>query len=73
MPTVLRFKGSDRLEPPHIHEERGSAPAKIWLDPVSLASSNGFSGAALSRTLNLVRKKRKLMLRSWNEFFRHAQ
>jgi hypothetical protein len=80
MPTVLRFKGlrfffysSDRLEPPHIHVERGSASAKIWLDPVSLASSNGFSGAALSRILNLVRKKRKLMLRSWNEFFRHAQ
>ena len=80
MPTVMRFKGlrfffysSDQPEPPHIHVERGNAAAKIWLDPVSLSSSNGFESVELSRILNLVRKKSKLMLRSWNGFFRHEE
>jgi hypothetical protein len=43
MPTVLRsgpyrlfFYSGDRGEPPHVHVERESSVAKVWLDPVRL-------------------------------------
>ena len=49
MPTVLRVEGyrffffsNEGQEPPHVHVERGDAYAKLWLGPVSLASSEGF-------------------------------
>lgn len=41
MPTVMRrgpyrmfFYSGDRVEPPHVHVERGDNEAKLWLDPV---------------------------------------
>lgn len=49
MPTVLRvgpyrlfFYSADGNEPPHIHIERDTCIAKLWLDPVRLATSGGF-------------------------------
>jgi len=79
MPTVMRSEGlrfffysSDRAEPPHIHVEHGRRTAKIWLDPIRLEGSKGFGDTELYRVLKLVREKKKLMLRSWNGYFRHT-
>ena len=50
MPTVLRigpyrlfFYSSDGDEPLHIHVERDNYIAKIWLDPIRLQKSGGFT------------------------------
>jgi len=40
------------LELSHIHVEKGDSEAKFWLEPVELASSNGFS----AKEINQLRK-----------------
>jgi len=59
MPTVVRFLGfrfffysNEGLESPHIHVEKEDNEAKFWLEPVELASSNGFS----AKEINQLRK-----------------
>ncbi len=49
MPTVLLLRGfrffffsGEGSEPSHIHVEHGDQVAKFWLNPVQLASSEGF-------------------------------
>jgi hypothetical protein len=76
MPTVLRnsgyrffFYASDGSEPPHIHIEHELGIAKIWLDPVRLSSSSGFSRNELKRIQQLVKENHELLLRSWNDYF----
>jgi hypothetical protein len=65
MPTVLRVDGfrfffysSDRSEPVHVHVEKGKAVAKVWVEPVPLERSRGFS----SHEINTI-------VVQWNEFF----
>ena len=55
MPTVLRdgpyrffFYVGDGSEPPHIHVERDRCEAKLWLAPVRLKRSRGFSRQEIS-------------------------
>jgi hypothetical protein len=49
MPTLLiegykfRFYSFDIDEPPHMHVSRGSNVAKVWLQPVRLEYSRGYS------------------------------
>ena len=76
MPTVLRvgpyrlfFYSGDRVEPPHVHVERDSGQAKVWLDPVRLESSRGISGAEINRIMRLVEENREVLLTTWEEFF----
>lgn len=56
MPTVLRsgpyrffFYSGDRREPPHVHVERDDSRAKLWLNPVRLQASGGFSRAEINK------------------------
>ena len=76
MPTILRsdgfrvyFYSKEPGEPPHVHVDRSGATAKVWLEPLILASSAGFSARELGDVLKLVRTHRKLMMESWNGFF----
>ena len=76
MPTVLRigpyrffFYTGDRFEPPHIHVERESDRAKVWLDPVRLQESGGFRRNEIARILELVRVNELTLIRAWNEYF----
>ena len=76
MPTVLIsgpyrffFYSGDRDEPPHIHVERERNKAKLWLDPVRLQNSKGFSQSEINRIQRLVEENRERFLRRWNEFF----
>lgn len=75
-PTVLRsgpyrffFYSGDRDEPPHIHVERNEMKAKIWLDPVMLDSSGGFSRKEINKILELVNEYEVELIRSWHEYF----
>ena len=78
VPTILHvgpyrfyFYAADRKEPPHVHVERGSNEAKIWLDPVRLASSGGFRRREIVRIISLVWEHHQQLLGAWNEFFTH--
>ena len=76
MPTVLRsgpyrffFYSGDRDEPPHVHVERDDRTAKLWLDPVRLQRSGGFSRTELNRILRILDQEETLLLEKWNEYF----
>ena len=76
MPTVLRLFGfrffffsMEGNEPPHIHVERDDSVAKFWLNPVELASSDGFRSHDLSKLRLMVIEHRNLFLEKWNEHF----
>ena len=76
MPTVLRvgpyrffFYAGDRDEPPHVHVERDDNEAKLWLDPVRLERSGGFSGKELRRVEHITAKHRQQRMDYWNDFF----
>lgn len=76
VPTVLIFHGFrfffvslDRGEPVHIHVEKGSAYAKYWLEPLSLARSHGFKPHELAQIRRIVQKHQKTFIRRWHEFF----
>ena len=76
MPTVLLegpyrffFYASDRYEAPHVHVGRDDKVAKLWLRPVRLERSGGFSRHEINRIQRLVEKNVEVLLRSWNEYF----
>ena len=76
MPTVLRsgpyrafFYAGDRHEPPHVHVERDRSKAKYWLEPVSLASSSGFSRRELMDIYKLISEHQAVLLEKWHEYF----
>jgi len=76
MPTVLRvgpyrffFFAGDRDEPPHVHIEREANRAKVWLDPVRLQESGGFSRSEINRVVSLVTAHQDILLRSWHDYF----
>jgi hypothetical protein len=77
MPTVLRTEGyrcffysSDRAEPSHVHVEKDENTAKIWLNPVRIQSSHGFSSSELNRIIRIVTENRDELIRSWDEYFK---
>ena len=49
--------------------DRGGASAKVWLEPVALASNVGYPAHELGAILRLVRERRPELLRAWHEFF----
>ena len=76
MPTVLRadgfrvyFYSREPGEPPHVHLDRGGATAKVWLEPVAMASSAGFPARDLGDVLRLVRTHQPKLLEAWRDFF----
>jgi hypothetical protein len=44
--------------------------AKVWLEPVLLAGSTGFSPPELTRIRTLVAEHRDTLMEAWHEFFR---
>jgi hypothetical protein len=76
VPTVLRsgpyrffFYSGDRDEPPHVHVERDQDEAKLWLTPVRLAWSRGFSASELRKIEGIVTENQPALLEAWNGFF----
>lgn len=78
MPTVLRVSGYrfffyslEGSEPAHIHVEQSERVAKFWLQPVSLAESNGFRAHELNRLRAIVIEHRLRFLEAWDAHFGH--
>ena len=76
MPTVLRkgpyaflFYSSDRDEPRHIHVKRDRQVAKFWLEPVSLASNEGYAQHEVNAIQRLVIKHQRVFVSAWNDYF----
>lgn len=76
MPAVLRigpyrffFYSADGKEPAHIHVERDENVAKLWLEPVRLASSGGYRSAELRSIEKLAVEHQPEQLEAWNELF----
>ncbi len=76
MPTVLRvgryrffFYSSDRTEPIHVHIEADENIAKVWLDPIRLENSGGFSRSDINRILSIVKEHQVELMEAWNGYF----
>ena len=76
MPTVLVLNGyrffffsQEGSEPPHIHVEQADRVAKYWINPVSLAMSEGFRSHELNRIRAMVIEHRLTFLEKWHEHF----
>ena len=76
MPTILRqgpyrvyFYSHEPNEPAHVHIDRDTATAKVWLEPVALARNLGFSARELRRLLKLVDENQQHFLEAWNAYF----
>ncbi len=78
MPTLLLVEGfrfhffsNERNEPPHAHVSKGSAAAKLWLQPVRVAYSYGFTPAEQRRIRELCFEHQVAFVERWNEYFGH--
>lgn len=76
MPTLLMVEGfrfhffsREGQEPPHVHVRKGDAIAKLWLQPVQLAFSEGFNPAELRRVRELTFAQQAEFRARWNEYF----
>lgn len=76
MPTVLRVRGYrlffyslENNEPSHVHIEHGEHVAKYWLNPVTLATNNGFRSHELTKLRMLVIEHRHTLQEAWNARF----
>lgn len=76
MPTVLKigpyryfFYSGDRDEPIHIHIERDDKIAKIWLEPIRLDSSGGFSRKEISEMLKTTQEHHQEFVEAWHDYF----
>jgi hypothetical protein len=76
VPTILRIQGfrvyfwsHEPNEPPHVHTDKGGASAKVWLEPVALASNSGYPARDLGVILRLVHEHQPALLEAWHEFF----
>ena len=76
MPTVLRhgpyrlyFYSNDGDEPLHVHVERDGDVAKLWVDPVRVQRSGGFSRTEILRITRVVRDHREQIMEAWDDHF----
>jgi hypothetical protein len=75
MPTIKGISGPYRFffysldcnEPAHVHVERDRMVCKFWLDPLVLASNDGFSPRELSRIREIIQANKGRIQKAWNE------
>ena len=76
MPTILRVEGyrlyfysHEPGEPPHVHIDKGSATAQVWLHDASVARSSGFTAQELGKLQRLGRGEQVVLKGAWDAFF----
>lgn len=65
------FFSNEGDEPIHIHVESDDKYAKVWLMPVQLAKSVGYSARELNEIGKLVLENIDLFKEKWHEHFGH--
>lgn len=63
------FFSNEGVEPPHIHIDKAGSTAKVWLDPVALASNLGYSQRELNGLLRKVEDERDAFVEAWRAYF----
>jgi hypothetical protein len=66
-PYRLFFFSFDCREPEHIHVQRDRMICKFWLDPVVLASNQGYSAVELNTIRRILREHSDRILEAWHE------
>ena len=76
MPTLLVVEGfrfffysNEGEEPLHVHVGKGGAAAKLWLQPVRIAYSYGFTPSPLRRIRELTFEHQASFVERWHEYF----
>jgi len=76
MPTVHReagyvfyFYAEEGTEPPHVHVDKGDGTAKLWINPVRLAWTEGLKMSELKHALRIAERQQEKLLEQWHEFF----
>jgi Domain of unknown function (DUF4160) len=75
MPTVRNISGPYRFffysfdcaEPMHVHARRERMVCKFWLEPVTLASNQGFSARELNQIRRMVELNLEAIREAWHE------
>ena len=66
-PYRFYFYSFDCNEPKHVHVRRERKVCKFWLEPVVLASNDGFAAQELNRIRRLVMENLQRILEAWDE------
>ena len=66
--SVLFFS-NEGDEPPHVHVDRDTATAKVWLEAADLARSRGFRPKEIGVILAVVSEHREALLEAWHDYF----
>ena len=53
----------------HVHVEAEDNIAKIWLDPIRLQNSGGFSRSEISRIIKIIKEHQTELMEAWNGYF----
>jgi len=61
------FYSFDCQEPRHVHARRERMTCKFWLDPIALASNDGFSSHELNDIRRLIELHYNDMVEAWDE------
>ncbi|HJT32390.1 MAG TPA: DUF4160 domain-containing protein [Pirellulales bacterium] len=75
MPTISGIPGPYRFyfysfdcnEPKHVHVRRDRSVCKFWLEPIMLASNNGFSAKELKRVRAIIEGNLSKIREDWDE------
>ena len=75
MPRVKDIRGPYRIffysfdcnEPKHVHVQRERMVCKLWLEPVDLASNQGFTAQELMVIRRLIQSNFERIIEAWNE------
>lgn len=78
MPTLMTFNGirfffysNENNEPIHVHMTKGSAVAKVWLEPViEVVYITGFTKGEEKVILEMVELHSEAFKIKWNEHFK---
>jgi hypothetical protein len=66
-PYRLFFYSFDCNEPMHVHAQREKMICKFWLEPVELASNQGFSEREVKRIQQLIEANLPAIRKAWDE------
>lgn len=78
MLTIFLFEGyrffffsneGNPREPVHVHVRKDGNRAKFWLNPVFLASNQGFTAKEVGRLAQIVEAHKDDIERAWHEHF----
>ncbi len=62
------FTSHDRGEPAHVHVDRERMTARLWLSPLRVAFSLGFSRHELRRIERVASENEQKCLKAWNDY-----